>query len=131
MFKHFNMFLILTLVVLVSGGAVPGCGGGSGGLDGASLVPAIDNIEPPVARAVADVLAELDALEAPAEVDKGLFAELKAELKRVLVAKGVQAIPITPPMGEYNKVTDLEAVYPGGSACQLEWIQPGQAGFNQ
>ncbi|MBN2081917.1 PKD domain-containing protein [bacterium] len=82
-------------------------------------------------RQLADVLAEIDTTPLPNDIDAALSAELKAELKRVLKARGTSQIAIAPPSGQKNAVQDLEVAFPPGSNYRLEWTYVNVGDYNQ
>lgn len=85
--------LLLFMLMLVVGG----CSAGHGPADVAH------SAAPPADQAVGAVLAGLDAQAVPAGVDAGLYAELKAGLKRELAAKGVAELTPGPPADDASQ----------------------------
>ncbi|MBN2082126.1 hypothetical protein JW859_07950 [bacterium] len=75
------------------------------------------------------VAAEVEAAPVPAGVDPALFAELQAELVRVLRATAAKA-PATPPGGAYNAVDDLALAGGDATGWRLEWHYVNTGDYN-
>jgi hypothetical protein len=109
--------------------ALGGCGGKGGG---STVPPEFNNADlQAVAHSIEGEIAEIDAAPLPAGVDPRVFEQLKAELKRVLQARGNSQLPITPPMGAGNKVTDLRLFVPEYYQPYLSWSYQNLGDYNQ
>ncbi len=80
---------------------------------------------------VVDVLKELDALQAPANVEASVFSELKDELYRQLTAKGASKLVSKPPTGEKNRVDDLTLTDNGDGTFTLTWTYKNVGDYDQ
>ncbi|MCH7471596.1 hypothetical protein IIA79_01395 [bacterium] len=113
--------------------ALAGCGGG--GKDNLSATPSLTESpaqlgEPLSPRTISleGALAGVQAAEAPAGVDAGLWDELTSELARVLEerfasgdARATNKFASVPPLEEHNRVTDLVLLDDGAGGYSLEW----------
>ncbi len=100
----------------------------SAGLEGQASVSLSGSAS--ASTTVDTALAELDALDAPEDVDEALFAELKDELAKQLAAKGASKAASTPPTSEVNKVNDLAVLIDGG-AISLTWHYRNLGDYDQ
>ena len=84
-----------------------------------------------------DVLKELQELQPPPSVDKGIFAQIKDELEKQLSAKGLSKSATAgkftskPPTGEANRVTDLTLIDNGDGTYTLTWTYKNVGDYNQ
>ncbi|MCH7471595.1 DUF3466 family protein [bacterium] len=119
----------LTLGVVLLASVLTGCGGGK---DNLSATPSLAEslVQPgellsPSTFSLEEALAGVQAVEAPAGVDSGLWDELTAKLTLVLqetaAAKGTSKVASAPPSGERNRVTDLTLLDDGAGGYSLEW----------
>jgi PKD repeat protein len=75
-------------------------------------------------------LAELDALAIPPGVDAALFAQLKAELGKLLRGKADLKQAASAPISARSKVNDLGIAGSGGNA-RFTWTHRNEGDFNQ
>ena len=101
--------LIIACFVVLAG-TVPGCDAGSAGARHPELSATGSTTAPLATKAVCDIVAEINAAQAPSGVSPAVFAELKAELTRTVLARGVSKITSAPPTGDLNAVTDLTVI---------------------
>ncbi len=140
------------LAVLLLTVALLGCGGGKSAPTNTNLKSMPDGSS----QDVADVLAELDALEPPEGVDPALFEQLKEELARQLNAGGGKIVstpsdyaindfmevdPVTDPPtvtwscdaliadGSLNGSVGIEDVTPIAMYYGMQWNDPGGAQY--
>jgi PKD repeat protein len=92
--------------------------------------------EPSVLHPLADVsldtaLKDLRGLETPDDVAPALFQQLKDELTRQLLAKGVSTITSNPPTGEANRIDDLAIADNGDGTYTLFWHYRNAGDYDQ
>ncbi len=118
--------LVSLIVFLITSG---GCGGGGSRLSPTTFSPnqATQQREktfvpqPAKVVALADLFAELDALQPPPGVSETFFNDLKAELRAQLTNRLATRVVSVPPSGPENEVTDLVVTDNGDETYTLEW----------
>ena len=80
------------------------------------------------AESLAEAIAQVETAPVPAEVDPALFAELQAELVRVIREAAEKGASI-PPSGEHNRVTDL-ALVESADGWELSWSYLNTGDYN-
>jgi len=106
--------------------------GGNGGKGSPQAVPGTGTLEAaPATTPVSEVLAELDAMEAPAGVEAEVFSRLKRELALQLRAANSTSVVSTPPAGDSNRVTDLMALDNGDSTYDVVWHYRNVGDYDQ
>lgn len=124
--------LIYVVLFGAAAGVLTALGGCGGKHSVGTIPPEFSNAGfQAVARSIEGEIAEIDAALLPAGVDPQVFEQLKAELKRVLQARGNSQLPITPPMGAGNKVTDLRLFVPEYYYPYLTWSYQNLGDYNQ
>jgi len=78
-----------------------------------------------------DALLRLSALETPEGINAELFQQLKNELAKQLNAKGISKMVSAPPIGDANRVDDLELVDDGAGAYNLTWHYRNAGDYDQ
>ncbi|GEM_PF-1301025 len=81
------------------------------------------------AESLAEALQQVESAQAPAGVDPALYAELQAELVRVIREAAEKGASI-PPSGEKNEVTDLLLMGDDGEGYTLEWSYCNVGDYN-
>jgi hypothetical protein len=116
--------LITAILIATLLASVAACGGGDAKPTAGSLFPA-------TSMDASQVLAELDAAQAPEGVDAELFAQLKNELAAQLRATNNARLVSAPPMGESNRVTDLVALDNGDGTFEVVWHYRNTGDYDQ
>jgi len=129
-FKNvWRIALLLCLVVFILGMAT--CGGKK---KHRTMIPATgaDKALPGTSAEVLldDALAQLEAFQAPEEVDPALFETLKAALRDALVARNVGKFVSAPP-GENSRVTDLDLIDNWDGTYSLVWHYRNEGDYDQ
>ncbi len=83
------------------------------------------------AQSLDSALAELGSLAPPDGVDQGVFAQLKAELARLLQARAEGKLPAAAPEGPENAIADLALTGDGESGFQLTWRYRNHGDYDQ
>ncbi|MCB1186950.1 PQQ-binding-like beta-propeller repeat protein [bacterium] len=134
--REITRILIATgLLLLVS------CGGGRGSVTSSELVangsrPLSGQLEATASRSsiaeidIAGLVAQISSCTAPAGIDSELYAELTAELVRVLEERGTERIIASLPDPEKSKVTDL-AISGDTSLATFSWSYANPADYDQ
>lgn len=124
------LLIAVTLFIFGSGFLFSACGGGEKG----SAPP--QNLAQPSLRVGAEsvslssIIAELQALQKPSNVDEKLFEELKFTLVKALESRYGKKITSRPPTGPANAINDLEAIDIDGT-LHLTWSYVNVGDYNQ
>jgi len=87
--------------------------------------------EPGKEIALAQAIADIKGYALPAEIDASLQDQLKAELIRVLSARGDSKLISTPPDGEPNRIMDLRLSSEAGGDLTLAWSYISLGDYDQ
>jgi subtilisin family serine protease len=115
-----GIFTLILLAILL------GCGGGGGGMvnldpGGSASAPVAPELNPNApSHSLAEVLAELDALQSPG-VDPVNFKLMRDGLRQALSASGTDKFTVSAPLGEDNAVSDLATIDAGETGTLLTW----------
>ena len=123
------VFLLISLVLI-------SCGGGrrlpsTPSFNSVSPVTAAERTAPVQEITLQEALSELETLQVPEGVDSALFEELKAALRDALAAKGASKLISKPPVGEANRVDDLELIDNSDGTYTLTWSYKNVGDYNQ
>lgn len=88
---------------------------------------------PPVSQEynTADVLAELDAMQCPPEVNPSVFSELKVALRDALTAICSGKFTATPPTGPENEIPDFAFTENGDGTNTFTWSYTNVGDYDQ
>jgi PKD repeat protein len=101
------------------------------GRKGNSPTRPLPNAQPLAAPSLDSALAELETLAAPPGVDEGVFAQLKAELSRLLHVRAEGKLPAAAPAGPENGISDLALAGDSESGFQLTWRYRNHGDYDQ
>jgi hypothetical protein len=128
------VWICTTVLMLVLTG-VSGCGGGES--DTLGVAPGQpyaaqthqNQDTPPSALPLDEVLAQVESAQVQPEVDPALFAELQAELIRV-IKEAAEKRASLPPSGEKNEVASLVLLGNDTDGYRLEWSYLNVGDYN-
>ena len=83
------------------------------------------------ALTLAEVQGRIDAAPTPPGTSAAAFAQLKAELKRLLAARDADKFAAAPPAQDYNAVTDLLLAGSASEGWHLSWTYRNVGDYNQ
>jgi hypothetical protein len=107
-----------------------GCSGRGGAIVPAPATPVDDDAAIPPAGSLAEAIAQVESAPTPAGVDPALYAELQAELVRVIREAAAKGASI-PPTGERNEIADLELLGNDILGWRLEWTYLNAGDYNR
>jgi hypothetical protein len=117
--------LALLAVIL----ALNGCGSGSAA-PGQAVLPAPGAGAPGLSQSLEQALSQLDAMPTPHGADTATFANLKAGLRTMLIARGTSKLTSAAPESARSKVDDLSVALQGSSA-HFHWSYRNEGDYNQ
>ncbi|HES57916.1 MAG TPA: hypothetical protein ENO21_00635, partial [Firmicutes bacterium] len=129
-----RLWLLFTLIALLagcgSGGGVPGVAQSELSSRAPQPDAGHDSVDAP-GSALQDALSAIDDAQVPPGLDEELFSQLKAELKRVLEARGTRQLAVHPPERERNAVRDLRIGEQAGEGWVLSWSYENRGDYDQ
>lgn len=117
------------LILLAIAAVISACGRGHGFMSTSLAGTTPQAMQP--GESLADIQAQLDALQLPEGADAQAFTELKSALIESLAARGVDKFVSTPPSGSGNRVTDLMVTDNGGGTYGLTWHYRNLGDYDQ
>jgi len=135
-----RIFILLFLLAGFTFLTATGCGGkGTSRVDvhAKSSSPAVvppgsnDGTDTSPPAVLSRVIAEIEALEAPAGIETQVWQALKDRLVQELAAKDASQVTAHPPSGEYNRVADLHLTAEAHGPLIAVWSYLNRGDYNQ